>query len=158
MNRLIACALFYCGFLLVAAADAQTLADLKGNWLTREPADSGGTFVTLYTITPATGRLTLRSVGIRLEDSPLGASAGSGTDLLFELAVDNRILTGTLLFRQTLRGLCEMPDLSIPVRGTIADDWKSVELQYDFPRQQYDPCGWDKSMTTPTAVRFLRDK
>src|SRR5579871_5447394 len=55
--------------LLGGSAHAQSVADLKGNWLTREPADSGGTFVTLYTISGAADRLTLRSVGIRLEDS-----------------------------------------------------------------------------------------
>jgi hypothetical protein len=143
---------------LAGIANAQTLAGLKGNWLTREPADSGGTFVTLYTITAAADRLTFRSVGIRLEDSPLGASAGGGTDFLFELSADQHVLSGTLLFRQTLRGLCEMPDLRIPVHGTIAADWSSVELRYDFPRQQYDPCGWDRTMITPTAVEFTRDK
>ena len=146
-----------CLCFLTEAAAAQTVTDLKGNWLTREPADSGGTFVTLYTITTAADRLTFRSVGIRLEDSPLGANAGSGTDFLFELAAEGHELSGTLLFRQTLRGLCEMPALRIPVHGTIAPDWKSVELQYDFPREEYDPCGWDKTMTTPTAVQFTRD-
>jgi hypothetical protein len=144
--------------LATGAAGAQAVTDLKGNWLTREPADSGGTFVTLYTITAVADTLTLRSVGMRLEDSPLGASAGSGTDFLFELSAAGRDLSGTLLFRQTLRGLCEMPDLRLPVHGTIAPDWKSVELQYEFPREQYDPCGWDKSMTTPTAVQFMRDR
>src|SRR5579864_4722496 len=142
---------------LAGAAGAQTVTDLKGNWLTREPADSGGTFVTLYTITPAAGRLTFRSVGVRLEDNPLGATAGSGTDFLFELSAEGRDHSGTLLFRQTLRGLCEMPDLIIPVHGTIAPDWKSVELNYDFPLEQYDPCGWDKTMISPTAIQFTRD-
>lgn len=87
----------------------------------------------------------------------MGASAGSGTEFLFELAADGHELSGSLLFRQTLRALCEMPDLRIPVHGTIAADWKSVELNYDFPREEYDPCGWDKTMTTPTAVQFTRD-
>jgi hypothetical protein len=143
---------------LARAAAAQTVADLKGNWLTREPAASGGSFVTLYTITPGTETMTLRSAGVRLEDSPFDASAGSGTDFLFEVVADGRDLSGTLLFRQSLRGLCEMPDLRISVHGTISPDWNAVELQYDFPREEYDPCGWDKSMTTPTVVQFRRDK
>jgi hypothetical protein len=144
--------------LATGAAGAQTVTDLKGNWLTREPADSGGTFVTLYTITAAADMLTVRSAGIRLENSPLSASAGSVVDFLFELSAAGRDLSGTLLFRQTPRGLCEMPDLRLPVHDAIAPDWESVELQHEFPREQYDPCGWDNSMTTPPAVQFMRDR
>ena len=144
--------------LCLSGAAAQTPTDLRGNWLTREPADSGGTFVTLYTMSANQDMLTVRSVGIRLEDSPLGASAGGGSDFLFELSVSGLDLSGTLLFRQSLRGLCEMPDLRIPVHGSISSDWSRVELHYDFPREQYQPCGWDRDMTTPTAVQFTRDR
>jgi len=153
---LLRAALLFGAVLASQSAPGQTLGDLAGNWVSREPADSGGTFVTLYTIATAPGTMTVRSVGIRLENGPNGASAGGGSDWLFELSATGRDLTGTLLFRQTLRGLCNMPDLRLPVRGTISADGKMLVLQYDFPRQQYDPCGWDRSMTTPTAVEFTR--
>src|ERR1700680_1204607 len=145
-------ALLLSALLASANASAQTLGDLAGNWISREAAGSGGTFVTSYALTTGPGTVTVRSTGIRLENSPKGATAGGGSDWLFELSAEGRKLMGTLLFRQTLRGLCNMPDLRLPVRGNISADGKVLVLQYDFPRQQYDPCGWDRTTTTPTAL------
>jgi len=65
--------------------------------------------------------------------------------------------TVTLFSEQTDAG-CNLPLITIPMRGRISPDKNSIEIiVYDFPYADFQSCKWDMSKSKESRVTLYRD-